>query len=110
MRHVFWADTRILDYFLDPDVIDEKLTRVGTELYTGEEDPGEIYVNEAVEQELSDIFRKENGGLCPDRRKYRMRKEVSPEKSMPCNRTENDSGGYPGRFSSVKMACYIHSY
>ena len=55
LRHVFWADTRILDYFLDPDVIDEKLTRVGTELYTGEEDPGEIYVNEAVEQELSDI-------------------------------------------------------
>lgn len=61
LRHVFWADTRILDYFLDPDVIDEKLTRVGTELYTGEEDPGEIYVNEVVEQELSDILRKEKG-------------------------------------------------
>lgn len=75
MPGVFCSVRKIMDYFeayflgryKNPGLFSgsgcycEKLTRVGTELYTGEEDPGEIYVNEAVEQELSDIFRKENG-------------------------------------------------
>lgn len=58
LRHVFWADTRILDYFLDADAIDEKLTRVETEFYTGKCAPGKIYVNQPVEAQLADILKQ----------------------------------------------------
>ena len=55
----FWADARILDYFLDEYDIDDRLKQIDSELFTGEESLEEIFVNKDVQTKLVGILRRE---------------------------------------------------
>lgn len=55
----FGADERILDYFLDPEVIDKRLERFDTVLCTGEEALGDTYINGEIQEQLERILEQE---------------------------------------------------
>lgn len=59
LKYRFWADERLLDYFLDETAIDQELIRLGAELFDGKNMQEEIYVGQKVQEQLEQILSHE---------------------------------------------------
>ena len=57
LRYQFWADARLLDYFLDEYAIEEKLRNLGAKVFTCEEVLEETFVGANVQEQLEHILR-----------------------------------------------------
>ncbi|MBO5335546.1 MAG: AAA family ATPase [Lachnospiraceae bacterium] len=60
LRYSFFADVRLLDYFLDEYSIDNELKRIGATLFTGEEKLQETFISKEVQEQLENILKKED--------------------------------------------------
>lgn len=60
LRHQFWADERLLDFFLDEYSIDTELKKIGTEVFTGEEVLEETFVGKKIQEQLEHILQEKN--------------------------------------------------
>lgn len=52
LRYQFWADARILDFFMDETSICEELKDCGAELFSPEEAAGELFIGAQVQAQL----------------------------------------------------------
>ena len=58
LRDKFYADARLLDYFLDEYAIDEMLKNIGSEVFTCEENLAETFVGAEIQSQLEHILNK----------------------------------------------------
>ena len=58
LRDKFYADARLLDYFLDEYAIDEMLKNIGSEVFTCEENLAETFVGVEIQSQLEHILKK----------------------------------------------------
>ena len=58
LRDKFFADARVLDYFLDEYDIDERLKEIGTEVFTCRENLSETFVGAEIQRQLERILMK----------------------------------------------------
>lgn len=82
LRYQFWADERLLDFFLDEYSIDAELKKIGTEVFIGEETLEETFVGQNVQKQLEHILK---------------------EKQVPCVQVAGNNGC--GKRFLLKKAC-----
>ena len=63
LRHQFWVDARLLDYFLDEYAIDVALKKIGAKVFTGEDVLEDTFVGNAVQEQLEHIL-KDKSKIC----------------------------------------------
>ena len=60
LRYQFWADERLLDYFLDEYSIDVELKKIGAEVFTGKEILSDTFVGQNVQESLEHILKNKS--------------------------------------------------
>lgn len=62
LRNSFWAEERLLDFFLDEKAVDPRLGKLGVELFTGEATLGKTLVCQEIEDSLKELLERKDAG------------------------------------------------